>query len=112
MAKKRYKVVDGEYIELTAEEIKEKEERAAAVDLDFSHIRAQRNSLLAACDWTQLSDATFGNHHVWDGEQEKYVETDDPITVDEWKTYRQELRDFPATASKVSELGNFPTAPR
>jgi len=110
MAKKRYKVVDGEYIELTAEEIKEKEERAAAYDLDFTQVRIERNSRLAGCDWTQLSDATFGNHHVWDGEQEKYVETDDPITVEEWVAYRQELRDLPGSFTKVSEVV-WPTPP-
>ena len=93
MAEPRYKCVDGEYIELTAEEIKEMEDRVAAADLDFSHVRAQRNSMLAGCDWTQIADAALGAH-----------------TAEEWATYRQELRDLPAGFSKVSEVV-FPDDP-
>ena len=87
MAEPRYKVVNGEYIELTAEELKELEDSAAAADLDFSHIRAQRNSMLAGCDWTQIADAALGSH-----------------TAEEWATYRQELRDLPGGFTKVSEV--------
>lgn len=87
MTEPRYKVVNGEYIELTAEEIKEMEDRAAAMDLDFTFTRAQRNALLAGCDWTQIADASLGAH-----------------TVEEWATYRQELRDLPSKYSKVSEV--------
>jgi len=87
MAEPRYKVVNGEYIELTAEELKELEDSAAAADLDFSHIRAQRNGKLAGCDWTQIADATLGAH-----------------TAEEWAAYRQELRDLPSKHSKVSEV--------
>ena len=43
MAEPRYKVVDGEYIELTAEEIQELDDRAAAADLDFSMVRIDPN---------------------------------------------------------------------
>jgi hypothetical protein len=93
MAEPRYKCVDGEYIELTAEEIKEMEDRVAAADLDFSHVRAQRNSMLAGCDWTQIADATLGAH-----------------TAEEWAAYRQELRDLPGGFSKVSEVV-WPTPP-
>lgn len=39
-------------------------------------IRAQRNALLAACDWTQVADA--------------------PVDQTLWAIYRQELRDVPA----------------
>ena len=94
MAEPRYKVVNGEYIELTAEELKELEDSAAAADLDFSHIRAQRNGMLAGCDWTQIADAALGAH-----------------TAEEWATHRQALRDYPASASKVSELAGFPDDP-
>jgi len=93
MAEPRYKVVNGEYIELTAEEIQELEDRAAAADLDFSMVRSQRNNMLSVCDWTQLADASLGAH-----------------TAEEWATYRQELRDIPATYSKVSEVV-FPDDP-
>jgi len=87
MAEPRYKVVNGEYIELTAEEIQELNDRAAAADLDFSMVRSQRNNMLSVCDWTQLADAALGDH-----------------TAEEWATYRQELRDLPSKHSKVSEV--------
>lgn len=54
--------------ELTAEEI-------AALQPKPADIRAQRNRLLAACDWTQLPDAQCDQ------------------TV--WAAYRQALRDVP-----------------
>ena len=74
MAEPRYKVVNGEYIELTAEEIQELNDRAAAADLDFSMVRHKRDSALGA------------------------------HTAEEWATYRQELRDLPAGFTKVSEV--------
>ena len=87
MAEKRYKNVNGEVIELTAEEIKFFDDRAAAFDLDFTFTRAHRNALLRDCDWTQIADASLGAH-----------------TAEEWATYRQELRDLPSVHSKVSEV--------
>ena len=93
MAEPRYKVVNGEYIELTAEEIKEMEDRATAMDLDFTFTRAHRDALLRDCDWTQIADAALGDH-----------------TAEEWATYRQELRDLPSKHSKVSEVV-FPDDP-
>ena len=87
MAEPRYKVVNGEYIELTAEELQEIADRAAAADLDFSMVRHERNSMLSNTDWTQIADATLGAH-----------------TVEEWAAYRQELRDLPSKHSKVSEV--------
>ena len=62
MAEPRYKVVNGEYIELTAEELQEMADRAAAADLDFSMVRAERNSKLSNTDWTQIADAALGAH--------------------------------------------------
>ncbi len=93
MAEKRYKNVNGEVVELTADEIKELDDRAAARDLDFSTIRAERNAYLNGCDWTQM--------------------TDSPLTDEkkaEWATYRQELRDLPGGFTKVSEVV-WPTPP-
>ena len=88
-------------IELTADEIADREARAADADADLSMIRHERNGKLASSDWTQAVDS--------------------PLTAakqTEWATYRQELRDFPAGKSKVSEFsrdtdGNFiwPTPP-
>ena len=94
MAEPRYKVVDGEYIELTAEEIQELNDRAAAEDLDFTMVRMERNSKLSQSDWTQTSDSPL---------------TDEKKA--EWATHRQALRDYPASASKVSELAGFPDDP-
>jgi hypothetical protein len=93
MAEKRYKVVNGERIELTAEELQELEDRKAAVDLDFTFVRSRRDVLLRDCDWTQIADASLGDH-----------------TAEEWAAYRQELRDLPAGFTKVSEVV-FPDDP-
>ena len=93
MAEPRYKVVNGEYIELTAEEIQEIADRAAAADLDFTFVRADRDGKLRETDWTQIADAALGDH-----------------TAEEWATYRQELRDLPGGFTKVSEVV-WPTPP-
>jgi len=61
-------------------------------------LRVERNSRLAACDWRASSDLTLSTA---------------------WKTYRQSLRDLPASASpKLDSDGNldmssvtFPTEP-
>ena len=63
-------------------------------------LRLERNTRLTACDWTQSRDLTLSND-------------------DAWKTYRQALRDLPASASpKLDADGNldmssvtFPTEP-
>ena len=81
------KVVNGEYIELTAEEIQQREDDAAARDLDLSGVRQQRDSILKRTDWTQIADASLGAH-----------------TAEEWAAYRQELRDLPGGFTKVSEV--------
>ena len=46
-------------------------------DTLMARMRHQRDLLLAASDWTQVADA--------------------PVDRDAWATYRQALRDFPAT---------------
>ena len=55
--------------------------------LSWSKILLVRMFLLGDCDWTQLGDNGL---------------TDEKKA--EWATYRQELRDIPATYSKVSEV--------
>ena len=87
------KIVDNVVIELTAEEVAEVEARAEAADRDFSQVRMARNGALAACDWTQLDDAPL---------------TDEQKA--EWVAHRQDLRDLPATYSRVSEVV-WPTPP-
>jgi len=83
----RQKVVNGVYIDLTAEEEAELDAQAEAADLDLNIIRGQRNSQLRGSDWTQIGDAALGDH-----------------TAEEWATYRQSLRDLPQTYSRVSEV--------
>jgi len=50
-------------------------------------LRLERDRLLTACDWRASSDLTL---------------------ADDWKTYRQSLRDLPASASpKLDSNGNL-----
>ena len=56
--------------DLTAEEV------AAATEKQWAAVRKERNARLAACDWTQLSDA--------------------PVDASVWQPYRQALRDITA----------------
>ncbi len=81
-------------VEFTADEIAAAAAATEARDLNFSSVRAERNGLLSSSDWTQAVDSP-----LTDAKKAK------------WATYRQELRDYPSTASKVSELGAWPTEP-
>jgi len=81
------KMVNGVYIDLTEAEIEQRAAEAEAADLNLNMVRAQRNSSLRGSDWTQIADATLGDH-----------------TIEEWATYRQALRDVPQTYSRVSEV--------
>ena len=96
----RYKMVNGERVQLTAEEeaARDAEEaawEAGAKDRSMANLRAKRNSLLKETDHYGLSDVTMS---------------------DEMSTYRQELRDLPSTvadddtASDVDAI-TFPTKP-
>ena len=58
-------------------------------DAQWAVVRAQRNAKLAACDWTQLSDA--------------------PVDNLAWAVYRQELRDVTAQPDPFSIV--WPGAP-
>jgi len=83
---------DGEFVcmvqvvDLTAEEIQ------AAKDSAMAQLRATRNALLLACDWTQIADCTI------------------PKKAD-WATYRQTLRDFPSTVSDARLTIDWPHNP-
>ena len=64
--------------------------------VDWDSIRAVRNGLLAACDWTQAADSPL-----------------DATAKAAWATYRQDLRDLPAdfsTATTYAEI-TWPTPP-
>ena len=83
---------DGEFVslaqvvDLTAEEIQ------ASKDSAMSQLRATRNALLTACDWTQIADCTIAKKT-------------------EWATYRQTLRDFPATVADARADITWPHNP-
>ena len=83
----RQKVVNNVFIDLTAEEEAELDAMAEAADLDLSHIRSLRNGMLASSDWTQLGDASLGDH-----------------TAEEWRTYRTSLKAIPQTYNRVSTV--------
>ena len=96
----RYKMVNGERVQLTAEEeaARDAEEaawEAGAKDRAMANLRTKRNNLLKETDYYALSDVTM---------------------TDVMTTYRQELRDLPgtvaddATAADVNAV-TFPTKP-
>jgi len=72
--------------DLSAEEIQ------AAKDSAMAQLRATRNALLLACDWTQIADCTIPKKA-------------------EWATYRQTLRDFPSTVSDARSTITWPHNP-
>jgi hypothetical protein len=86
-----------ELLDLTPEEIaevnaKEKAWNDGVFDRAIADLRFKRNKLLEETDWMANSDVTMS---------------------DDWKTYRQQLRDLPSgldTLEKV-EAKEFPTKP-
>ena len=93
----RYKLVNGERIQFTAEEetARDAEEKAwadGAVGRAQANLRSRRNQLLAQTDFYALSDVTMSN---------------------DMKTYRQNLRDLPAGKDTVEKCDNatWPTKP-
>ena len=93
----RYKLINGERIQFTAEEETQRnsEEQAwndGAFNRAIAELRFKRNNLLAETDWMANSDV---------------------IMSDDWKTYRQALRDLTSgldTVEKI-EAKEFPTKP-
>ena len=83
----RQKVVNGVYSDLTEAEEAALDAQAEAADLDMHRVRSERDGQLRGSDWTQIGDATLGDH-----------------TAEEWRTYRQALKDIPQTYSRVSEV--------
>ena len=93
----RYKIVNGESIQLTAEEeaardAEEKEWADGAPARRMVDLRQQRDQLLAETDWMGNSDVTMS---------------------DTWKTYRQALRDITTQTPSDDTLSNikWPTKP-
>jgi len=83
---------DGEFVSIVQVESLSAEEIQAAKDSAMANIRGQRNQLLKECDWTQIADCTIPKKA-------------------EWATYRQTLRDFPATVSDARATVTWPHNP-
>ena len=93
----RYKLVNGERIQLTAEEEAQRDQEeadweAGAFDRAMANLRQNRNRKLAETDFYALSDV---------------------IMSEDMKTYRQELRDITEGLTTVEEVEavEFPTKP-
>ena len=87
----RFKMVNGERIQFTAEEeaAADAEEKAwvdAAPERRMSYLRDERNRLLAETDWMGNSDVTMSA---------------------DWKTYRQALRDITSQTPSDDEMSNI-----
>ena len=96
-----HKLVDGVQIELTAQEIAQRQAEATAwangaFDRAIAGLRQRRNALIASSDWTVLSDS--------------------PLSAElktAWLEYRQDLRDITEglnTEAKVKAVV-FPDKP-
>jgi hypothetical protein len=83
---------DGEFVSVVQVADMSAEEIQAAKDSAMAQLRATRNALLLACDWTQIADCTIPKKA-------------------EWATYRQTLRDFPATVSDARSTITWPHNP-
>ena len=80
-----------EMIALTEDECKEtKKIRDTVPAQQLEYLRKVRNQKLAETDWMTFADS--------------------PTMSDEWKTYRQELRDITKTASSIDDV-KWPTKP-
>ena len=97
----RYKMVNGERIQFTAEEeaardVEEASWEAGAFDRAMADLRTKRNNLLSSSDWTALSDTALTS-----------------AKRTEWQTYRTNLRNLTDGLNTVDDVNNvlFPTQP-
>ena len=93
----RFKQIDGVEVQFTAEEeaARDVEEKAwddDALNRALENLRFKRNNLLIETDWMANSDVTMS---------------------DDWKTYRQALRDITNGLDTVEKVNakEFPTKP-
>lgn len=94
-----HKLVNGIKVELSAEEIAQRqaEEQAwleGAFDRAMADLRSKRDRLLASCDWVMMSDSPIADKTSWE-------------------TYRQSLRDITENLTTVEQVQavEFPTKP-
>lgn len=86
---------NGDYLALQAWDAEEGNDIAAEPGLTWDDIRADRDGRLLACDWTHIGDSPLS--------------TEAKAT---WATYRQTLRDIPATyAATGPDSVVWPTEP-
>ena len=96
-----HKLVDGVQIELTSQEIAQRQAEATAwangaFDRAIAGLRQRRNALIASSDWTVLSDS--------------------PLSAElktAWLEYRQDLRDITEGVNTVAKVNAviFPDKP-
>ena len=96
-----HKIVNGQRVELTDAEVEQREAEevawnAGAFDRAMADLRSRRNQLLAACDWTRLSDVALSDQ-------------DDTA----WEQYRVDLRNLTDGLSTADDVAGvtWPTAP-
>jgi hypothetical protein len=82
---------DGEFVSMAQVESLTADEIQSAKDSAMAQIRDQRNQLLKNCDWTQIADCTADKTA--------------------WATYRQALRDLPATITEPRTFSDWPHNP-
>ena len=94
-----HKLVDGVQVELTPQEIAQRQAEetawnAGAFDRAMSSLRQRRDALLKSCDWVMISDSPIADKTAW-------------------QTYRQELRDITDGLATVDDVNAvvFPTKP-
>lgn len=86
--RKFFRVVNGEPVEKPEEELE-----AIQVEEFWVRLRQRRDGLLQKSDWTQMPDAPL-----------------DATKKEEWKVYRQQLRDLPANTLDPRQV-EWPTPP-
>ena len=90
-----HKIVNGQQLELTADEIaaiaaQEQAWNDGAFDRAMADLRQRRNQLLAETDWTVLQDNPLT-----------------PAKRSEWMVYRTELRNITQGLNTVEDINNI-----
>lgn len=90
-----HKIVNGQQVELTADEIaaiaaQEQAWNDGAFDRAMADLRQRRNQLLAESDWTVLQDNPLT-----------------PAKRSEWMVYRTELRNITQGLNTVEDINNI-----
>ena len=96
-----HKLVNGQVVPLSAEEIAQRQQdeiawNNGAFDRTMVDLRSKRDRLLAASDWTQLPDTTLTN-----------------TQKQSWMQYRTELRNITDGLKTVADVNgvSFPVKP-